>query len=75
MRVVVQLLGRWPMYGLAGESKRGSFTDTDNAIPKQYVRVASQKRLSCGQPSYEQLLMRRFYDRLCRERWSISDVI
>ena len=27
MRVVVQLLGRWPMHGLAGESKCGSFTD------------------------------------------------
>ena len=42
MRVVVQLLGRWPMYGLAGESKRGSFTDTENAFPKQEIRDLSK---------------------------------
>ena len=35
MRVVVQLLGRWPMHGLAGESKCGSFTDTENAFPSR----------------------------------------
>ena len=31
MQVVVQLPGRRPVHGLADESKRGSFTDTENA--------------------------------------------
>ena len=43
MQVVVQLLGPWRMHGLAGESERGSFTDTENAFPSSESRVTSHK--------------------------------
>ena len=50
MRVVVQLLGRWPMYGLAGESKRGSFTHTQKMLSQAGNGDLSKMGSICGQP-------------------------
>ena len=34
------------MYGLAGESKRGSFTDTENAFPSRNAGTSPAIRLA-----------------------------